>query len=105
MPFNKPLEFPFLNDRIWVEIIDPEFYFDSEKIMAIPRVRFMIQAETVVQINIKAEYYEMLDRPSKPCNSSSEYIFTKCVKVKYSINLRILYWLQKKVKYPLNRIT
>ena len=82
MPFNKPLEFPFLNDRIWVEIIDPEFYFDSEKIMAIPRVRFMIQAETVVQINIKAEYYEMLDRPSKPCNSSSEYIFTKCVKVK-----------------------
>ena len=74
---------------MWVEIIDPEFYFDSEKIMAIPRVRFLIQPETVVQINIKAEYYEMLDRPSKPCNSSSEYVFTKCVKVSNTyLNLR-----------------
>ena len=82
LPFNKPMEFPFINERMWVEIFDPEFYFDSEKIMGIPRVRFLIQPETVVQINLKAEYYEMLDRPSKPCNSSSKYVFTKCVKVK-----------------------
>ena len=84
-PFDKALYFPFINERMWVEIIDPEFFFDSEKFMSIPRIRFLIQPETWAQINLKAEYYEMLDRPSKQCNGSSEYSFSKCVKV--NINL------------------
>ena len=83
LPSNEPLYFPFSNERMWIEIFDPEFYIDSEKFMTIPRIKFMIQPKTWVQINLKAEYYEMLDRPSKQCKGSSEYSFSKCVKVIY----------------------
>ena len=82
LSFKKPLHIPLLNDRIWIEIFDPEFYLDTEQFLTIPKYKLILQAGTFAQLNIKAEYYEIMNRPSKPCNNSVEYSFTKCVKVK-----------------------
>ena len=73
---------------MFIEIFDPDFYFDTEKFMTIPKYRLMVKPKTVVQIDLKAEYYEMLDRPSKRCNDSAEYSFTKCVQV-YIVDIKL----------------
>ena len=85
LSFKTPLHIPLLNDRMWIEIFDPEFYLDTEQFMTIPKYKLILQAGTFAQLNLKAEYYEIMDRPSKPCNNSAEYSFTKCVKVKREI--------------------
>ena len=100
LSFKKPLHTPLLNDRIWIEIFDPEFYLDTEQFMTIPKYKLILQAGTFVQLNLKAEYYEIMDRPTKPCNNSAEYSFTKCVKVKRDHKN-----FEKKYKYSLNRTT
>ena len=82
LSFTKPLHIPLLNDRIWIEIFDPEFYFDTKIFLTIPKYKLILEAGSFVNLNIKAEYYEMINTPSKPCNNSAEYSFTKCVKVK-----------------------
>ena len=81
-PLDRPLFIPLINDRVWIEIFDPDFYVDSEKFMTVPKYKLILEPNTSVQIDIKAEYFEMLNTPSKPCNDSSQYSFTKCVKVK-----------------------
>ena len=80
--FEKALYIPFKNKKMWIEIFDPEFYFDTDKFMTIPKTKFVVEPETWVSINLKAEYYEMLNRPTKQCNGSTDYSFTKCVKVR-----------------------
>ena len=49
---------------------------------SIPKYKLILEGGSFVNLNIKAEYYEMINTPSKPCNNSAEYSFTKCAKVK-----------------------
>ena len=87
MLFNKRLVIPFKKEIIWIEIFDPEFYLDTNNFMTIPKTKFVVEPDTWVQINLKAEYFEMLNRPTKQCNGSTDYSFTKCVKVTLILEL------------------
>ena len=84
IPVNDWMNLKFLNDRIWIEFFDTDFYFRSNgKKLTIPKYFFLLHPMETAYIELVAEKIELMSRPSKPCNSSVEYNFTKCVKVWY----------------------
>ena len=79
------LDLTFFNETISIQFIDPTFYFKAYKYLTIPKLEFFIESGKMSYLEIVAERFHLLKRPSKPCNSSEEYTFSKCVKVTNSL--------------------
>ena len=80
---NEWLYLTFPNERIAIEFIDPKFYFRVYKSMTIPKLKLFVQPEKLSYLEIVAERFHLLDRPSNPCIRSEEYSFSKCVEVNF----------------------
>ena len=77
------LNLRFFNETITLQFIDPKFYFRAYKYLTIPKLEFFVQPGKTTYLEIVAERFRLLDRPSKPCIRSEEYSFTKCLEVKF----------------------
>ena len=75
------LDLTFFNETISIEFIDPKFYFKAYKYLTIPKLTYFVQSGEESYLEIVAERFHLLNRPSKPCNSFKEYTFSKCIKV------------------------
>ena len=75
------MDLKFLNESIVMEFIDPKFYILSYKFLTMPKLMFSVQPGKISYLEIVSEQFHLLNRPSKPCISSEEYSFTKCVEV------------------------
>ena len=75
------LDLRFLNESIVMEFIDPKFYLISYKYLTMPKLMFTVQPGKKYYLEIVSERFHLLNRPTKPCISSEEYSFTKCVEV------------------------
>ena len=79
---NEWLYLKFLNETITLEFIDPKFYFRVYKTLTIPKLKLFVQPGKLSYLEIVAERFHLLDRPSNPCIRSEEYSFSKCVEVR-----------------------
>ena len=86
-PTDVALEINFQYKRIFVEIIDPLFYMNSEKVLNIPSYEVRLQPGDYATVNLQAEYIEAISRPENPCEEAPKYSFTKCVEVLRNENL------------------
>ena len=75
------LDLKFLNETIVMEFFDPKFYLLSYKYLTMPKLMFFVEPGKISYLEIVSERFHLLNRPSKPCISSEEYSFTKCVEV------------------------
>ena len=71
----------FLNESIILEFFDPKFYLLSYKYLTMPKLMFTVKPGYHYYLEIVSERFHLLNRPSKPCISSEDYSFTKCVEV------------------------
>ena len=89
-PAAGALEINFHYKRICVQIIDPLFYMESEKVLNIPLYEVELKPGDYATVNLQAEYIEAIGRPENPCEEASKYSFTKCIKVLRNENLAFL---------------
>ena len=75
------LDLGFSNETIVMEFIDPKFYLLSYKYLTMPKLMFSVEPGKKYYLEIVSEHFHLLNRPLKPCVSSEEYSFTKCVEV------------------------
>lgn len=75
------LDLTFFNETISIEFIDPKFYLKAYKYLTIPKLQFFVESGKMSYLEIVAERFHLLNLPSKPCNNSEDYMFSKCVKV------------------------
>ena len=90
-PLAGALEIDFHYKRIFVQIIDPLFYMESEKVLNIPLYEVELKPGDYATVNLQAEYIEAIGRPENPCEEASKYSFTKCIKVLRNENLAFLW--------------
>ena len=82
LPINKAVGINFQHKRIYIFLHDPDFFLGSRKDRVIPKCRFQLKPGEIIDVNIEAKYYELLDRPTQRCNNDEGYSFTKCVEVR-----------------------
>ena len=76
--------------NIFVEIFDPHFYMRTEKVLNVPLIQVKMKPGDYATVNIQADYIETTRRPGNPCEESSDYSFTNCVKVMRDKQGRVL---------------
>ena len=81
MKYDFPVTINFTYKRIFIKIFDPFFYMKSEKVLNVPKYEVRIQPGAYANVNLQAEYIETIRRPENPCEESTNYSFTNCVKV------------------------
>ena len=80
-PTSGTFTIDFQYKRIFVDIFDPIFYMNSEKVLNVPMTNVRMQPGDHATLNLQVEYIETIRRRENPCEESSDYSFTKCVKV------------------------
>ena len=79
---NEWLDLTFLNETVTIEFIDPKFYFRVYKTLTLPKLKLFVESGKLSYLEIVAERFHLLNRPSNPCIRSEEYSFSKCVEVR-----------------------
>ena len=75
------LNLRFFNAQITMEIFDPNFYTRSYKYLTVPKYQISLKPGESTYLEIQGVQINLINKPSKSCNNSKDYSFTKCVEV------------------------